>query len=88
MTKVTVKHLTKDEITKCNALLNSVSNIHSCAYQTVEKIVFEFINAKEALIHSTRNYEQFKNNIALADQVTSALNKAKARFENAQSVIA
>ena len=88
MKKVTVKHLTKDEMTKCNSLLNSVANIHSCAYQAIEKSVFEFINAKEALIHSTKNYEQFKNNSALVEQVTNALNKAKERLANAQALIA
>lgn len=87
MTTLTAKHLTKDEIVKCNAILNSVANIHSCLYQAIEKNVMEFINAKDALNHSLRNYEQFKNNGALVEQVTGYLTKAELRFATAKSVI-
>ena len=87
MTTLTAKHLTKEEIIKCNALLNSVANINSCVYQLIEKNVLEFVNAKEAMLHSKRNFEQFKNNQSLFEQVSNALNKATQRFTNAQILI-
>ena len=86
--KLTAKHLTKEEMAKCNVLLNSVDNVNSCLYQTIEKNVFEFINAKEAMLRQEKNFEQFKNNQSLFNQVSNALNKASQRFANAQMLIA
>lgn len=84
MIKVTVKHLTKDEMKVCNSLLNSVPNINSCLYQTIEKNVFEFIQSKEALIIAEKRLIEFKNNESLKNQLNAWLEKATSRFNKAQ----
>jgi hypothetical protein len=81
--KLTAKHLTKEEVAKCNVLLNSVDNVNSCLYQTIEKNVFEFINAKEALLFAERRLQEFKNNASLVEQLTTRLIKAQERFMKA-----
>jgi hypothetical protein len=87
MTNLTAKHLTKDEVVKCNSLLKSVENVNSCLYQTIEKIVVEFINSKEALLIAKSRLVEFKNNEMLKPQLTERLTKAEERFNNAQLAI-
>lgn len=85
--RLTAKHLNKEEIVKCNALLNSVSNIHSCTYQAIEKNVVEYINAKEALLIAEKTVAEFKNNQALKAQLESRMQRAQARFESAKMAL-
>lgn len=84
MKKVTVKHLTKEEMAKCNALLNSVGNVNSCIYQAIEKKVFEFVNAKEAFLIAQKRLFEFANNDSLKAQLAERLERATTRFANSQ----
>lgn len=87
MTKLTAKYLTKEEMAKCNALLNSVANVNSCLYQAIEKNVLEFINAKEAMLRQEKNFNEFKNNASLFCQVNSAFEKATVRLQQARCLL-
>lgn len=87
MTQITAKHLTKEEMAKCNVLLNSVDNVNSCAYQAIEKNVMEFINAKEAMLRQEKNFNEFKNNASLFCQVNSAFERATNRFQKARCLL-
>jgi len=84
MKKLTAKHLTKEEMQKCNSMLNSVDNVNSCVYQAIEKMVLEFVNAKESLLIAQSRLIEFKNNEMLIKQLTARLEKAAERFSIAQ----
>lgn len=85
MRKLTVKHLTTEEIAKCNSLLNNSGSVNSCSYQSAHKMVMEFVNSKEALIIAKRTVEEFKNNAGLQQQLAGRLFRAQERFNAASA---